>query len=210
MATRRAFVHLIAALGLASTLSACANGDGRGFGTVRGTLRATFSEDDFTTADGKAATLDRLTITVRALGLEAIEGTYDDGSAVTRTATVPIGSSFGPLAGDFALPFGPFEVDQGNFGELILWVERVEIEGEVGDESFTVVSTPKPALELRQAAALPINDSRPPDINLTVQLDLPDDLLDGLAPLAESASAELAQRVSDAARVDATWVRSED
>ncbi|MBT9555708.1 MAG: hypothetical protein IV100_06740 [Myxococcales bacterium] len=210
MATRRAFVHLIAALGLASTLSACANGDGRGFGTVRGTLRVTFDGDEFTTADGKAASVDRLTITVRALGLEAIEGTYDDGSAVTRTATVPIGSSFDPLDRDFALPFGPFEVDQGNFGELILWVGRVEIEGEVGDDGFTVVSTRKPTLEVRQAAALPINDSRPPNINLTVQLDLPDDLLEGLAPLAEEASSDLAQRVNAQARVDATWVRSED
>lgn len=210
MESKRVLAHLGAALVLGVTLSSCANGDGRGFGTVRGTLRVTFDGDDFTTADGKAASVNRLTITVRALGLEAIEGTYDDGSAVTRTATVPIGSSFGPLAGDFALPFGPFEVDQGNFGELILWVDRVEIEGEVGDDGFTVVSTPKPTLEVRQAAALPINDSRPPNINLTVQLDLPDDLLDGLAPLAESASAELVQRVSDAARVDATWVRSED
>lgn len=210
MAKKRTFAQLGAALAFGVTLSACASGDGRGFGTVRGTLRVTFNEDDFTTADGKAASVDRLTITVRALGLEAIEGTYPDGSAVTRTATVPIGSSFGPLKGEFDLPFGPFEVDQGNFGELILWVDRVEIEGEAGDDGFTVVATPKPALEVRQAAALPINDSRPPNINLTVELALPDDLLNGLAPLAESASADLSTRVSERARVDATWVRSED
>ncbi len=210
MALHLAFVHLCAALGLTFTLSACANGDGRGFGTVRGTLRVTFSGGDFKTADGQTASVDRLTITVRALGLEAIEGTYPDGSAVTRTATVPIGSSFGPLAGDFALPFGPFEVDQGNFAQLVLWVERVEIEGEVGDDGFTVVSSSKPTLELKQAAALPVNDSRPPNINLTVALELPDDLLEGLAPLAESAPTELGQRVSDRGQLDATWVRSED
>ena len=199
--------HIVAFLTATLGLG-CANGDGRGFGTVSGKLRVTFAGTEFETSAGETAKLQRVTVTVSALTMDApVESASGAG---TRTATFAVGSSFGPLAGDFALPFGPFEVDRGDYATLGVKLTLVEFEGEVGDESFKLMVQPKGGIVLTSPAALPVNDTRAPNIDLSVTVKLATDLLDGVDPTTEAAVTVLEGRVATLGQLGATWTRTDD
>ncbi len=188
----------------------CANGDGRGFASVDGTLRVSAPDDDFKTAAGQAATLERVTVTVASVSL--VDTETSDTTVTTKTASLPVGTSFDPLAGEFTLPFGPYEVDRGEFATLAVAIRRVEAEGLVGsDKSFTITYTSTAPLVLTSGADLPVDGKRSPNIHLQITLALPRDLFEGLDPLADGAADALADRLSAAdGVVKATWTRTGD
>lgn len=203
----RTLTGLLSALAVLSALG-CANGDGRGFGTVDGTLRVAFDGTDFTTKSGKKGSIDRATITVAGLDLRAT--TPGATGTSTQLASFAVGSSFGPLAGDFALPFGPFEVNQGAFSELVLHVARIELEGEADGKGFTIVAEPEAGAAVASAADLPVDENRAPNITLAVTLTVGAALLEGLDPTADGVSDEVSARVRSVGRLDATWSRKAD
>ncbi len=196
-------------LGLLVLSGACANGDGRGFASVDGTLRVTAPDDDFTTAAGDPATLERFTVSVANVSL--VESTAGTSVVQTRTAALPVGSSFDPLDGDFALPFGPYEVDRGEFDTLSVSIRRFEAAGDANGAAFTMIYAPSTPLVLSSPAALPVDGERAPNVHLQITVDLPKDLLEGIDPLSESAAEALAARLAAAPEVvKATWKRTGD
>lgn len=199
-----------AMLALALLVASCAFGDGRGFATVEGHLSVEYGEKKFTTAAGEGGKLTSLTVALVAVQLEG--DTEVEGGVEHRTAIIAVAGSWAPLAGTQAFPFGPLEIDRGDYTEIVVTTRRMVFEGEVGDAEFRVEVAPEDGLSVRAPADLAANRDRPPNINLSITLQLPEGLLDGLDPVADpdGARAEIAARIVANGVVQAGWERSED
>lgn len=198
------------ALFAALALGACANGDGHGFASVDGTLRVATPKDNFKTAAGEPAVLERVTLTVSSVGL--VELREVNGQRVAKTAALPVGSSFDPLLREYTLPFGPYEVDRGDYNTLSVQVSRVELEGAVGtDRAFTVTLVPDSPLVFESGASLPVDGETAPNVHLQLVLQLPRNVFEGMDPLAKDAANVLSARLAAATGVvNATWTRTGD
>jgi hypothetical protein len=198
---------LVLALGTSSLLS-CANGDGRGFGTVDGTIRVTFDGKDFRTASGAAGRITSVNVTLAGLDLAATSAV--DGGVEDRVAAFGLGATFGPLAGDYALPFGPYEVGLADYSTLAVHVARLELEGEADGDAFTIVAEPEGGITLSAAAPLPVDGNRPPIITLTIAVALGPSLLEGLDVTKAGVEALVTTRAASLGKLDASWARRGD
>ncbi len=190
-------------------LCGCAFGDGRGFATVDGTLTVEIGEEEFNTAGGKRGRLESVEVELVQLQMEG--DTEVEGGIEHRTSVLPIIGSFNPVAQTSSAPFGPYEVDRGDYVELNCVINRLVVQAKVGDELSRIEVVPAGGIRVTARAELPANRDRAPIITITARLILPDTLMADVDLSDEdAAAARIAANISTEAVLDATWVRKAD
>ena len=198
----------VVVLSAATVLSGCANGDGQGFGTVSGTMAVSLEGEEFQAPGGGVGVLKSFTIGIGAVRLEAI--TEVEGGENRQSTLLPIGSHWAPLAGFAQIPYGPLEVDQGDYQILSVLVTRIATTIEVdGEEQSTEHVWPE-GFAISAEIDIPVNRDRPPNIGLTTELVVDASAFDNLDLSGDDAAAQLAARITATSNVNATWIRKAD
>lgn len=191
-------------------LVGCAFGEGRGYGTVDGTLVVTLKSDAFEASSGAAGKLTLVTVTVQQLQMEADHALK--GGTEHVSTVIPIPASWSPLAGAQTVNFGPLEIDGADYHQLILVVQTLELHGTIGDKPFELTIAPEGGIPIEAPADLPVNREKAPNIHFVASLEVPEDLLAGTDPVADPAAASLAAAAALSSRgiLRVDWERTPD
>jgi hypothetical protein len=193
---------------LVGLLAGCAIGDGRGWATVDGALTIELREDEFVTPGGADGTL--LGMDVGLVTLELSGDTVLETGTESRSATLGVAAAWDPVAATTTAPFGPLEIDRGDYARLTAIIGRIVIRAEVGGETHRIEIAPADGVRIPAPADLPANADRPPNITLSARLVLPDTLMDGVDPAADDAGARIQANIEAAGSIQATWSRKAD
>jgi len=199
----RLFLFLSVALA-----AGCANGDGRGYGTVSGTMTVSLEGETVPVGGDEVGTITALTIGVGAARLETAESA--EGGENRLLSLMPIGAHWAPLAGEASIPFGPYEIDQGDYVALSAIITRVDVTIEVGERELTREFVWPEGLPVSSALDLAVNRDRPPNIILTTELVVNADAFARVDFEADDATEQVAAGLQASGAINVTWVRKKD
>lgn len=199
-----------AVLGLLGLVTACANGDGRGFGTVSGQMTVSLNGTSFTTPSGATGEVTAITIGVQAIRIAAAVDAPNENEIGELSAVLPIGAHWAPLAGQADIPYGPYEVVEGDYHTLSVLISRVQLTVDVDGVTRSFALAWPDGLAVDAEIDLPVNDDRPPNIEMVTELVIDSSAFDRIEFFGGSIRDPLVQGLTRTGVINATWVRKAD
>ncbi|MFT5431050.1 MAG: hypothetical protein ACI9OJ_001729 [Myxococcota bacterium] len=196
--------------GLLGLLTACANGDGRGFGTVSGVMTVSLDGTSFTSVSGESAEVTSITIGVLGIRIAAAADAPTEDETGELLAVLPIGAHWAPMAGRADIPYGPYEVERGDYHTLSVLISRVRLSIDVGGVTQTIEVTWPEGLSVDAEIELAVNSDRPPNIEMVTELVVDAASFDRVDFFGDNIRDELALGLARTGVINATWIRKAD